>query len=359
MFQNKAGNVFLIRDTVERRNGNLVLEEIDVIALVDADGNNCAPSDNITDAANLKIVLASSPRSRQDRRWLTQDTQSRGETWVMAPWTTKDLFLSAYVPFTLATSFRSHLNRFFIYGSDILLHRLQEAVHVCGTTPRRCLLAAESAHQLSDAKADIKVAVNKVQDIIQSLESTSTPHRLFQISPGPSRSLEHSIVEPVSEWALDQLIKMEARDQRGTYTLYRQIRGRTAAAEFRGRLWENRVHKYLRSLSAPTQFHIHSLADCTANPLTIEFSSDVTHTFFARFQEFGGILTTSVQNLQSCFLRPLGKTFATFDSFLYQPGFNSSEYQPLICFKITEAQKHDIKLSGLQGAQKACKNDNT
>ena len=332
------------------------------MALVDADGDHCVPSDNITNVSNLKIVLASPPRHRKKRRWLVQDTRNRGQTWVMAPWTTQDLFVSAYVSFTLATFFCSHLSRFFIYRSDILPHRLKEAVHICGTTPCRCLRAAESAVGLSRAETDIKDAVRDVKDIMETLRSLygngdkSTSHWLFQISPAVNRSLEGSIVEPVSEWALDQLVvQMEVQDQRGPYTLYRRIRGYSTAEAFRERLWENRVHKYLRSLSTATQFRIHSLADRTANPLTIEFSSDVMHASFARFKELGGILTTSVQDQKSCYLRPLSKSSATFDSILYQPRFNSSEFQPLICFHITEAEQHDIKLSSLQGTQTACK----
>jgi hypothetical protein len=98
-----GGDVFVITDTVKTSNGVVVLEETDVIALVDADNENRIPSGNITKAGNMKIVLASSPMTRQDWRWLSQLTQSHGETYVVAPWTTQDLFLSAYVPFTLAT----------------------------------------------------------------------------------------------------------------------------------------------------------------------------------------------------------------------------------------------------------------
>jgi len=201
------------------------------------------------------------------------------------------------------------------------------------------------------------MAVRDVKDIKSTLESvyrSGDMSRLFQISPrGDNRSLESSKIEPVSEWALDQFMaRLEEDDQRATYDMYRRIRWHP---ELRGRIWQNRVHKYFCSLPTMTQFSIYPLGDSTANPLTIEFISDTKHTDFARFQDFGGLLTSSVMDQRSCYLRPLSKTFATFDSFLYQPGFHPSNFQPLICFQITDALKHDIHLSGLQGTQTACR----
>src|SRR5262249_49103982 len=157
-------------------------------------------------------------------------------------------------------------NRFFLHQNDVLLQRLQLAFDVCGPIPRPCLEAAQSAALLRAAEQKIRAAILSVKDVAAALERVHgnddqlIPHRLFEIYPASdSRYWECYMVRTVSQWAFDELAaEMESRNQRATYNLYRQIQGTTDAAEFRGRLWERQVHKFFRSISAPTQFHIYS-----------------------------------------------------------------------------------------------------
>jgi hypothetical protein len=162
------------------------------------------------------------------------------------------------------------------------------------------------------------------------------------------------MVRTVSQWVFDTLLAdMESRDEQATQNLYRRIQGTSNAAEFRERLWERLVHKHLRSISKPTKFHIYSLADRNQS-FIIEFSSDVLHENFGTPQVFGGVLASSVKNNRSCYLKPLNRNFATFDSFLYQPGFDHPGFQPLLGLQMTDALHHDINLKDLQRIRTAC-----
>jgi hypothetical protein len=207
------------------------------------------------------------------------------------------------------------------------------------------------------------VAIRDVGDVAAALDQvhghgTLIPHRLFEIYPAPaSRSWESCLVRPVSEWAFDQLLtEMESQDERAAFKLYQQIQGTTDAAAFCGKIWERQVHKFFRSIQKPTPFRIFSLVD-RDHYLDIEFSSDTSHHAFGPNQEFGGLLASSVKDQKSCYLKPLNQNFATFDSFLYQHGFNHghNDFQPLLGFQITDASDHPISLSGLTTTQTACR----
>jgi hypothetical protein len=97
VFQNAKSDVFIIGDTVEYCEGTVDLHGDDVLALVDADRSHCTPNDFLLEARNLRIVLASSPRTREDRKWVTQYCPFTELILVMEPWTIEELFLSTYV----------------------------------------------------------------------------------------------------------------------------------------------------------------------------------------------------------------------------------------------------------------------
>ena len=97
VFQDTAGGVYIIKDTIELCDGNVILPGHDVLTLVDADGRHREPEPALLSVHNLRMVVASSPRTRTDRRWLKQYCPYTGLILVMEPWTKEELFLSAYV----------------------------------------------------------------------------------------------------------------------------------------------------------------------------------------------------------------------------------------------------------------------
>jgi hypothetical protein len=56
----------------------------DVLVLVDADGDSRTPSEEVLEQSN-QILLTSSPRTRDDQKWLAQHSPITGRVFVMAP----------------------------------------------------------------------------------------------------------------------------------------------------------------------------------------------------------------------------------------------------------------------------------
>ena len=79
-----AGDVFIIQDKVRCRIGRVVDFQGDVIlVLVDADNEKCTPHPYLLDVSNLRVLLTSPPRPKNDRRWLTQSVRDRRTVFVM------------------------------------------------------------------------------------------------------------------------------------------------------------------------------------------------------------------------------------------------------------------------------------
>jgi uncharacterized protein YfaP (DUF2135 family) len=88
------GDVFIINDTVRRQQtGRPVVPGDDVPTLVNADGAFCQPNPYLFDSSNLRILLTSSPRSRKDRKWLTQT----GAVYVMELWSREEFLVASSV----------------------------------------------------------------------------------------------------------------------------------------------------------------------------------------------------------------------------------------------------------------------
>jgi hypothetical protein len=104
VFQSKKGEVFGIENTVQHWDAAVSHPRHETLMLVDADGSFHVPSDDVLEGQNLQIVLTSSPRTKDDRKWLRQYSPYDGRTVVMEPWTKEELFLSVYVHPTRTTS---------------------------------------------------------------------------------------------------------------------------------------------------------------------------------------------------------------------------------------------------------------
>jgi hypothetical protein len=97
VFQDKGGGVSLISDEVLQKEGSVVVPGDDVLALVDADGKSCTPKQFLLDTANLRVLLISSPRSRDDRKWLTQDVRETQAVFVAKPWSREEFLITSFV----------------------------------------------------------------------------------------------------------------------------------------------------------------------------------------------------------------------------------------------------------------------
>lgn len=181
-------------------------------------------------------------------------------------------------------------------------------------------------------------------------------HRAFEISPSPqNRHWINCLIRPVSDWAFSQMVtEMDRRGADAAYRFYIAIQASQDSAGLIGRMFETKVHAFFQSITTPRSFTAISLDDRSIT-FDIEFSSNTTHCTFGAKQYFTSELASSANNHKSCYLKPLSRNFATFDSFLYHPENFPSGCQSLIGIQVTIAYEHRISVRGLKELQ-ACLN---
>ena len=158
----------------------------------------------------------------------------------------------------------------FLESQDITLKRLQEASRICGNIPRECFTAAESPDTLQYAKETIQGAIKETDDWCAAINKTRVGgetiiHRIFQLRPSREhRRWNDCFVEPVSDLVLTEI--MDALDERRTdaaYELYCAFKGCSDGNTLAGKLFEHRLHPYLKKSSHRT-FTIQSLDNPSA-----------------------------------------------------------------------------------------------
>ena len=141
----------------------------------------------------------------------------------------------------------------FLGRNDITLKRLQEASRICGNIPRECFDAAVSPLCLSDAKDNIREAINETNDlsgaILNMKGGNMVIHRSFQLRPlSEDRWWRNSLVEPVSDWAFMEIMNaLDTRRAGYAYEFYCAIKGSSDGAVLAGKTFENHLHKYLKT----------------------------------------------------------------------------------------------------------------
>jgi len=96
VFQDKGGGVSLVSDEVLHKESSVVVPGDDVLVLVDADEESC-PKQFLLDTANLRVLLISSPRSRDDRKWLIQDVREAQAVFIAKPWSREEFLVTSFV----------------------------------------------------------------------------------------------------------------------------------------------------------------------------------------------------------------------------------------------------------------------
>ncbi|KIM91762.1 hypothetical protein PILCRDRAFT_138705 [Piloderma croceum F 1598] len=168
VFQDMAGELFLINDAVRHITSRGKIPQEDILALVDADGEVGEPRSALFDTSNLRVLLVSSPKGREDRRWLTQSVGDIDAVFVMMPWSREEFLVASL----------------FISRIDITLKRFQDITRICGYIPRQCFAAALSPMVLS-------VATNMVINAIS--ETKNLDNAIFDLHIGQSTRLAFQI----------------------------------------------------------------------------------------------------------------------------------------------------------------------
>ncbi|KIL60447.1 hypothetical protein M378DRAFT_168196, partial [Amanita muscaria Koide BX008] len=335
------GMVFIIGNTVRPLGAPGVSDDADdVLTLVDADDTVCRPDKHLFRHKQYRILLTSSPKKNEDRKWLTQRVGDSQGMFMMMPWSREEFVVASL----------------FLQSNDITLERLQEASCICGNIPRECFVAAVSP-RLSSAKDKIRNAIDLTDNLSRAIINMKVGgetviHRAFQIRPLYEDRLWNScLVEPVSDWAFSEMMDVLDKRRAGSaYEFYCAIKGCHDGAALAGRTFENHLHKFLKTSSRT--FTIESLDNRSAT-LEIRFTSETK--FFGDMKCFSGHLVLSVKSETSCYLQPLSPVFPSFDSFLYQPEISQSGFSRLIALQATTAADHAIKIKGLEDVQTSLK----
>jgi hypothetical protein len=98
VFQDVAGKVFIIDDSVRTPAVPGDGDVSDVLTLVDADGREISePNQYILNGYKHRILLTSSPRTSKDRWWLKQIVDDEDAVFVMEPWSRKEFVVASFV----------------------------------------------------------------------------------------------------------------------------------------------------------------------------------------------------------------------------------------------------------------------
>jgi hypothetical protein len=238
--------------------------------------------------------------------------------------------------------------RLFLASEDVPLTRLLEAIRVFGYNPRRCLKEAVSSATLSRSRGKIIAGIRDLRKVISQAHAGESIHQAFEIYPSlPCRQLATCLVRPISDWTFSEMIaELDRQGADAAYRLYQTLEGTGAGASLAGRLFENKVHKFFRSITESRKFTIVSLEDRTID-IEIEFSSGMKYCSFGATQQFSSELATAVNDGKSCYLRPVSPVFPTFDSFLYQHGMLRAGYRSFMGLHVTTGKEHTISVKGL------------
>lgn len=194
-----------------------------------------------------------------------------------------------------------------------------------------CFEIAVSPDGLLEAMKEIKDAIaetKKLVDAVNNMKRGTTIHRAFQLRPAKNQLWSWLLIEPVSDWALSEMMAdLHKRSKTTAYQFYCSIQGSSNASALVERMFETQFHLFVAD--TPRTFTIESLDD-RSDTLQVCFSSNTNHNMFGDINHFSGWLSSS--NTSLLYLQPLSPVFPSFDAFLHQPTRSFAWFLASHCF---------------------------
>ena len=349
VFQDMYGEVFLINDGVQNDIARVEIPGNDVLVLVNVDREVCVSYWHLFEG-NFQVLLISSPKTRQDQKWLTQSVGSGNAVFLMKPWSQKFSlswcsFISSSINLPSPTFYR-----LFISPIDITLKRLRDVTCICGYNPWECCIAAGSPQALEDTSLKIVNAIKATTDLPDAMHKVATNqpiHPAFEIWP-LAPCLITDIEYPVScNFRLVFLSDCHWADADAAYDFTEACMGPVIVPH----LVERCSKLKFRSCSSPS-LSLGALLYVLSTihwQLLISNALLLSHTTLLELSH----LTSSVMNGESFYLKPLSSVFPTFDSSPYQHEISQSGCQPFIVVQMITTAAHPISIKGLTRI-KAC-----
>ena len=97
VFQDTNGMVFIIGNTVRPLGAPGASDDAeDVLTLVDAGDKVCRPDNSLFHHKGYRILVTSSPKMKEERRWLKQRVGLHA-MYMMKPWSREELVVASFV----------------------------------------------------------------------------------------------------------------------------------------------------------------------------------------------------------------------------------------------------------------------
>ena len=149
--------------------------------------------------------------------------QEEGAVFLMEPWSREESIVASFV-YSAQLIRLLTIYRLFLHRKDITLKQFQESSRICGNLPRPVSLA-----QLLIATKEIRDAIHETEafsDVLYNVGRDGTIHHAIQVRPSEHRFWNSRLVEPVSDWALSEMMaELQRRSVDAAYKFYRLIEG--------------------------------------------------------------------------------------------------------------------------------------
>ena len=97
VFQDMHGKVFIINDAgINTSEETWTVSDDEVLTLVDAGDKVCRPDNSLFHHKGYRILVTSSPKMKEERRWLKQRVGLHA-MYMMKPWSREELVVASFV----------------------------------------------------------------------------------------------------------------------------------------------------------------------------------------------------------------------------------------------------------------------
>jgi hypothetical protein len=302
-----------------------------------------------------KMVCFTSPNDK----WFNRIRKNeRATTIVMPLWTMKELETAAIeLDLTVRAGkpqFRRPENKTAVEPKDVpvvpkVADLVQQRFRIFGGVARACLSRKEAFVQKQ--QDSIETTVTKFKDILglqailnQEKDHEKMYHRICYFVPNEADPTKYTIAEPtpfVKQLLIECMCELTKSQRK---TIIDLLKHNSAAASFRGALFEISVHD---QLSSGHKFEARQLGNEDSTDMQtfecVKSTPEVPGKAFCYFDEdfSASVLSSGPYHV------PASKRFASVDSFYYKEALHGHAQAPLCLFQMTVAKSHPVKGAGL------------
>jgi hypothetical protein len=213
-----------------------------------------------------------------------------------------------------------------------------------GHSPRVCFRAATGEKSYAKAKEDVEVAIDGLRNIPevlyhifnsgQDVDGDSSAFKIFEInSVDSSRLFDFARLQPVSYWAVDQmLIRKEARQVGSMAKLFRGLWYHPNFWEIADIMWERGLHFFFKAM-AGKKLQLRPLAGTKSEKLS--FKGRLDSDTFTDGQDLTNILSSNLPRRSLRYLYPKWEHIPGVNAILRRHGRSLVIFQAVTSAKLS------------------------